>query len=533
MFQGHSHAGPMGSMLAATILAVLFLFVSIAAKADIAQLDSSVQGTSGLDGNGQMISLGTSLSGNCVEVDLRLHITNVSSFGYFAAIYISDSPQTMYNQNLSLVTQSDFYSATLGNNFVSIPLACTFDSTKFYYLLVYVYGSGNEFFGETSNITSFSIIPNAVTNQTNLAVVYFDLVGISSTTNFLSYFPIHNPTTGDDYSPYTVPIITVFDHSPPINKPPDADAPYPLYACDDVDTVGHVVTGEVLAFTGDAGYFQYGSWGHNKGDKFCYKILGGVYHGYQLGYGICLNAGCTFPNTTINYVGATSEGGPYYLNYEVHPGYDYAAQHLKNGQLLLVNTPVYAATAGTVYYPTQAVGMNPVTFHALALAPDAGQDYRLYYLHLLTYPGSAQRRFKPMSGCYTDANGNPIKPSTLPLPAGTHVEAGCELGRSGSAGLADDKQSHLHFEVQRRVPAGSTGPADPPTPEGPANPELAKLLCTDKTWKPYDATMMCVPVDPYGWKGPKTDCTTSPPKGDKYACLTGVTSTTLWVPSLQ
>jgi hypothetical protein len=154
--------------------------------------------------------------------------------------------------------------------------------------------------------------------------------------------------------------------------------------------------------------------------------------------------------------------------------------------------------------------MNPVKFHAMALAPDANPDYRIYYLHLSTYPGSTPVSVQPAkAGC----------PTTLPLAAGTHVEVGCEIALSGDAGVSG--HPHLHFEVQKRVL---------PLPIGGANPQLIQLHCTDGTW-PHAKEMMCVPVDPYGWAGPTTNCKASSPVGDKYACLTGVTSTRLWLAS--
>jgi hypothetical protein len=81
-----------------------------------------------------------------------------------------------------------------------------------------------------------------------------------------------------------------------------------------------------------------------------------------------------------NYAGS---GKPKILFYDGHPGYDYQSSF---------GNQVYAATAGTIYYPTLeelqkagiTVGGDPDDFHVLEL--DAAQDLKLFYLHLSTHP---------------------------------------------------------------------------------------------------------------------------------------------------
>lgn len=105
-------------------------------------------------------------------------------------------------------------------------------------------------------------------------------------------------------------------------------------------------------------------------------------------------------------------------------------------------------------------------FHVLALKPDSNNSYILYYLHLLTHPNddlptlcpasppAPSVSFSAKAGCYTDSKGNPITPTTLPLLAGTHVKAGCEIAKSGDAGAPG--APHLHFEIQQILPIGGS-----------------------------------------------------------------------------
>lgn len=233
----------------------------------------------------------------------------------------------------------------------------------------------------------------------------------------------------------------------------------------------------------------------------------------------------------VNYVGDSSRngGGSFYLNYEGHPGYDYAAKYV----------PVYAASSSIVFYPWNAVGSGgPAStadkydtycrFHTLAEIPDIAPAYRIYYLHLATHPAVLNSptipycnlgpdtsgetlSFSASSGCYT-LNGNSIMPSTLPLPEGTHVNAGCQIAVSGKAGVPG---AHLHFEVQRIVPASALK-----SEKG----SIDYFHCWNENmqYASQEATAYCLPADPYGW--------TSPDVADTWGQLTGVPSQQFWQP---
>ncbi len=105
-------------------------------------------------------------------------------------------------------------------------------------------------------------------------------------------FPLQN------YTPYTAPIASVFDHQ--MITPYDFSEP-----------------SIIRAYTGEVGDYQvYPS------DPTCVN--------QQNGQSFVING---------NYVGASSCGGIYYLSYNSHPGFDYPVP---------VGIPVYAAAAGIV-----------------------------------------------------------------------------------------------------------------------------------------------------------------------------------------
>src|SRR5262249_30664117 len=123
------------------------------------------------------------------------------------------------------------------------------------------------------------------------------------------------------------------------------------------------------------------------------------------------------------------------------------------------------------------------------------------------------------AGCYRLPNGDPFTPTKLPLPAGTHVEAGCQIALSGDAGVPGSP--HLHFEIQALVPINSVNDsARSPT-----------LNCFSDGQPPYadatfqrDSTRVCLPQDPYGWTCPTAKCLS----GDPYSDLTGIASRSYW-----
>jgi hypothetical protein len=327
----------------------------------------------------------------------------------------------------------------------------------------------------------------------------------------LSSFPLKD-TKGNFLTPYNAPIITVFDHSMENRRNSGVVG---LYKCD----------GEVLAFTGDPGLSSNGSFGKYPNDKKCADALG-----YENSSKTSFTLG-----RVVNYTGAAHFGGSFYLNYDGHPGYDYAAD---NG------TPVFAAVTGKISYPWNAVGMTTRNYdaycywHALALHPDNNANYIIYYLHLLTHPNNDLQRliglgcrassqaaravsFTPQPGCYKDSSGNPFMPTTLPLPEGTHVMSGCEIAHSGQAGVPGSP--HLHFEVQQIFEANQVSP----TVQN--HPQLLECLANEKVSdSDRDAAHFCLPMDPYGWAPTPANCSNPGQCPDPYQFLTGVPARKLW-----
>ncbi len=184
-------------------------------------------------------------------------------------------------------------------------------------------------------------------------------------------------------------------------------------------------------------------------------------------------------------------GDPRHLYVDGHPGVDYR---------VALGTEVYAAASGTIRYPTTMVDLplgNQASslYHVLELIPDAAPNVRVYYLHLSTHPaaGKTVTLRDKTAGCPSTV--------TLPLPEGSHVEAGCLVALSGHAGPKGTR-SQLHFEVQTVVPL-----------------DELPLAARDAAACPDDATAGCVPIDPYGWQGDGAD---------PFESLTGVANTRLW-----
>jgi hypothetical protein len=189
-----------------------------------------------------------------------------------------------------------------------------------------------------------------------------------------------------------------------------------------------------------------------------------------------------------HYVGS---GDPSHLNYDGHPGIDYRAED---------GTEVYAAVSGIVQYPRAIVGIRYPSgraynwYHVLEIVPDLFPGYKVYYLHLSTHPATGQSIEKEDTtpGCPTVVS--------LPLPAGTHVNAGCLIALSGTGGV--EGSPRLHFEIHRVVPI-----------EDVREEVRAALQCPDNAQK------ACVPVDPYGWDGDGPD---------PYEAITSIGHIRLW-----
>ena len=128
------------------------------------------------------------------------------------------------------------------------------------------------------------------------------------------------------YTPYTVPVSAVFDHS--------MTKPY---------TVKNAI---VVAYTSETGNKSKNCDCYGNADSKPFKING-------------------------HYTGARSCGGSQYLCYDAHPGFDYPVKKKE----------VHAAAGGTVYWPQSFPGVrNAQTFNTLEI--DHGNGYKTYYLHL-------------------------------------------------------------------------------------------------------------------------------------------------------
>jgi len=149
-----------------------------------------------------------------------------------------------------------------------------------------------------------------------------------------------------NYSPWTAPISTVFDHS--------MIAPYAGRKTSEF--------GRVTAFTGEQG-------------------MGIADPNFATGKCRCLSG---YPNVTGDPLYANGawqySTAPYYLYYDSHPGIDFA---------LGWGTALFPAISGRVHYPQRIEGDAKATapdFHTLEIDPEDGSGYKVYYLHLATYP---------------------------------------------------------------------------------------------------------------------------------------------------
>lgn len=144
------------------------------------------------------------------------------------------------------------------------------------------------------------------------------ILGRGANNNFKLSFPLHG------YTPFNVPITSVFDHSQ-------------AYRFED--------DGKVVAYTGELGESIYGKdwvWSTHYGFKNKTKIP------------FIING---------NYTGG---GNRYYLYYDGHPGYDYSV----GGK----NIDVFAAASGTAFHGDLGVGEVYIDHH---------NGYTTHYLHLL------------------------------------------------------------------------------------------------------------------------------------------------------
>jgi TolB protein len=226
-------------------------------------------------------------------------------------------------------------------------------------------------------------------------------------------FPVRGCT------PWTAPISSVFDHSMQRAYGNQSFGGY----------------GKVIAFTGEEGS------GNRDG------CSGGGACGCLYGY---INPTRDLFIVNGSYAGVTSCGGRSYLEYDNHPGIDYAFGY---------GTAVYPAISGRVHYFNPPSGTtNAQSFHTLQIDPEDGSGYKVYHLHLSTYPDpsdpSGQRILRRLQdGTVTVCNECAKENEWVDVNRSNSIAyTGNYLNGWGTVG------NHLHFEVQKNgVPVDPYG----------------------------------------------------------------------------
>jgi len=242
---------------------------------------------------------------------------------------------------------------------------------------------------------------------------------VANFSNMLGFltFPLQGMTPGvnQDLTPHTAQINTVFDHMMLQDT-----GHFSVYGCDR----------RVEDFVGEVG--------NTKPSKF--HVL--CRHGYQN-----IQPEFNFLVNIANY------SGNRYLYYDGHPGYDFQSGF---------GNQVYAATAGTISYPTASqlasqgiyVGGNPDVYNVLELDPGNGD--KIFYLHLSTHARSIAIQ-QPLTTNLTGENfiatrvGKPGKriPGTLPINTSLSISGNVTLNGQGLAGV--------QMNLNSNVPLGPSG----------------------------------------------------------------------------
>jgi len=264
-------------------------------------------------------------------------------YGYYAGIVSAPTPNSWYNLNITSI-YNGWKNGTYANN-------------GFVFLAA---DNNNKFnvFRSSDYLTDPLLRPKLI--------ITYDGANLG--------FPL------EGYTPYTVPISSVFDHS--MITP---------YATDSV----------VVAYTGE------------KGDNIKY------------GSTDCINQSNGQPFIINgNYTGASSCGGIYYLSYDGHPGFDYVVS---------TGTPVYATASGTITeiqcpsYPGLCTGFGRIYI-------DHGNGYSTQYWHLSKQVGSLIVGSNIQKGELIGYSGN-----TSPFqPMGSHLHFEVHKDNGSSNGLPVD-----------------------------------------------------------------------------------------------
>jgi murein DD-endopeptidase MepM/ murein hydrolase activator NlpD len=349
-------------------------------------------------------------------------------------------------------------------------------------------------------------------------------------------FPLKGtrPGVDENLDPYRAPINSVFDHSMKSSR-----GIYEIYGCDSI----------VEAYTSELGNLD------PSGKIF--KI------GCRQGYAQDIFHNPFYDNG--HYVGG---GDTTRLYYDGHPGIDYRAGF---------GTEVYAASAGTVHYPTNSelkkqntfIGGEPDKFNALEL--DAESGLKIYYLHLSTHPrtislhlsgdvtgqdfiatktgtpgttvpgvltpqasfsisGQVTLAGKPLPGVtitlqgFTEKGACPSTPDMVTDASGNYRFSGL------SAGFYNIRPSLVGYSFQAANPHVLVQDGTPVAAgtmialSGNAGPCLPPHLHFEVQKKASEAVMAVtslgfIPVDPYGWDGDGQD---------PYELVPGVKNDRLW-----
>ncbi|HWY19623.1 MAG TPA: kelch repeat-containing protein [Candidatus Acidoferrum sp.] len=168
-----------------------------------------------------------------------------------------------------------------------------------------------------------------------------------------------------------------------------------------------------------------------------------------------------------------------FLFYTGHSGFDYPEPFGTTVILAPADGLLFIPSDDPVVLPDNTPGESVSKFNILAI--DHGNGYASWFLHLGCEAGTNDRHCILNHGDFRgiDAHGNVICANLS--TTGCPVKRGDVIGLVGNKGLLPlVSYAHLHFEVRKGL---AENPGGLPTCSRPN----------------------CIPVDPYGWTGAKTD----------------------------